>query len=49
MTLLLTPEGKTFSFYIEALAYDYQKAYGGIILTPVQVVEEQSTLSPAHV
>lgn len=31
---LITPKGKIYTFFIQAVAKTYQQAYGGVITTP---------------
>jgi hypothetical protein len=32
--ILITPTGKTYTFYLKAVAETYQQAYGGTLITP---------------
>jgi hypothetical protein len=32
--ILITPTGKTYTFYLKAVAQTYLQAYGGTLITP---------------
>jgi hypothetical protein len=38
---LITPVGRVYTFYIEAVAQTYQQAYGGIIVTAAVLVDSK--------
>ena len=42
---LITSQGKIYTFFILAVAVQYQMAYGGTIITPEATTEVQTTVS----
>jgi hypothetical protein len=42
MTILITPSGDVFTFYIAELAKEYQYAYGGVIVEEITSEKERS-------
>jgi hypothetical protein len=37
---LITQQGKVYTFYVQALAEQYQQAYGGVIVTDAILVDK---------
>jgi hypothetical protein len=42
---LITPKGKVYTFFIQAVALTYQQAYGGVVVTNDILVDTKSELS----